>query len=149
MKRDQVLLSDDKLAQQCVEISKASFETASPWNKEQFLASFSAKNQQVFLTIEQKEVVSFIVISTVLDEAEIELIAVDNWFKRRGYGKSLLNEVLCELEKNEVKDIFLEVRESNLAAQKFYRFFGFQEIGRRKNYYQHPKEDGLMFKLSI
>jgi ribosomal-protein-alanine N-acetyltransferase len=44
-------------------------------------------------------------------------------------------------------EIFLEVRESNQTARKFYESIGFQEIGRRRDYYKNPVESGIVMKF--
>jgi ribosomal-protein-alanine N-acetyltransferase len=41
---------------------------------------------------------------------------------------------------------FLEVRESNEAAVALYKGYGFQPIGRRRNYYDHPREDAIVMR---
>ena len=50
---------------------------------------------------------------------------------------------------NNLETIFLEVRETNRAAYQLYSKIGFQEIGRRKNYYSEPVEDALMMKHDL
>ena len=75
-------------------------------------------------------------------EREILNLAVLPMFRRLGIGSALLSE---ELQK--VADFFLEVRESNLAAQALYRRFGFREVGRRRAYYQFPTETAIVMKM--
>jgi ribosomal-protein-alanine N-acetyltransferase len=77
-----------------------------------------------------------------LPEREILNLAVHPQFRRLGIGSALL----CE-ELRTTADFFLEVRESNGAAQALYRRFGFIEAGRRPGYYQFPVETAIVMKM--
>jgi ribosomal-protein-alanine N-acetyltransferase len=48
-----------------------------------------------------------------------------------------------------VAAVFLEVRESNLPAQRLYEAIGFREVGRRRRYYQRPVEDAVVLRAAI
>jgi ribosomal-protein-alanine N-acetyltransferase len=75
-------------------------------------------------------------------EREIINLAVKPDFRRLGLAKLLLRR---ELKHRAV--FFLEVRESNLAAQKLYKSFGFQEIGRRPEFYANPAETAIVMRM--
>lgn len=75
-------------------------------------------------------------------EREILNLAVAPRFRRIGIATALLNH---ELTRKAVR--FLEVRESNLAAQQLYRKFGFVEIACRPNYYQSPAERAIVMQM--
>lgn len=82
-----------------------------------------------------------IVYDLIYDRIEIEYIIVDEDYRKKGIGSKLLKEI----EKNKVKNITLEVRESNKGAINFYKNNGFNVEAVRKNYYEN--EDGyLMLK---
>jgi ribosomal-protein-alanine N-acetyltransferase len=83
------------------------------------------------------------------DEWEIENIAVDAPVGRRGLGSRLLGEFLNRMRAQGGCRVFLEVRPSNEAARKLYEKLAFVEVGRRKNYYQNPTEDALIFRFSF
>ena len=51
------------------------------------------------------------------------------------------------LSNNSLKEIFLEVRESNTPAIALYESLGFEKIGVRKGYYDKPKEDAVIYRL--
>jgi len=72
-----------------------------------------------------------VVYDLLYDRIEIEYIIIDNNFKRQGIGSMLLKE----LEKNNINNITLEVRESNNEAINFYKNNGFSIASIRKNYY--------------
>jgi ribosomal-protein-alanine N-acetyltransferase len=77
------------------------------------------------------------------EEMEILNVAVDPAFARRGIGARLLRHALLGPERS----VFLEVRESNLAARSLYSRHGFVASGRRKSYYRDPQEDGIVMNL--
>ncbi|MFW7432580.1 ribosomal protein S18-alanine N-acetyltransferase [Vagococcus carniphilus] len=149
MKKESVALSHEELAKACFLLSEQSFNEKSPWSEKQFLESLESENKAIFLSFEKKCLVGFIIISVVLDEAEIELVSVSKDFKRKKIGTQLLKEAIENLKQMKVSSLFLEVRQSNTSALGFYRSFKFEEIGFRKNYYKAPKEDGLILKLTL
>jgi len=75
------------------------------------------------------------------EEREILNLAVDPAWRRRGIARALLQQ---ELKTNAI--YYLEVRESNVAAQFLYRGCGFIEVGRRPDYYHHPTEPAIVMK---
>ena len=80
----------------------------------------------------------------VLDSADITNVAVRPQYRRQGIGYELVNRMLEEMILRGVSSVLLEVRESNLPAQNCYAQAGFTVVGRRKNYYELPKEDALL-----
>jgi ribosomal-protein-alanine N-acetyltransferase len=82
----------------------------------------------------------FVMSRRAADEAEILSIVMSAARRRDGLARTLLAAHLARLAANGVAQVFLEVEEGNLAAEKLYRHFGFREVGRRNGYY--PKPDG-------
>ena len=80
------------------------------------------------------------------DDAEIIMIAVDPSFRRQGIGRMLLRDMIEEAGQRKVKGIFLEVRESNLAAGRMYEEAGFTKEGLRRNYYHEPTENAVIMR---
>lgn len=108
-----------------------------PWSYNQFLEA--QKNYLVTVLELENKVVGFCVLQPVLDEANLLLMAIDLHYQGLGYGYKILNQSIDMLKNNPVQ-IFLEVRESNIAAIKMYEKSDFHQIDVRKNYY--PKPDG-------
>ena len=79
----------------------------------------------------------------VLDEGYIDNVAVRPDCRRQGIGDRLL-EVFCRFGQAHLAFLTLEVRPSNAAAVALYEKHGFQEAGRRKDYYTDPTEDALL-----
>ncbi|HEY6273728.1 MAG TPA: ribosomal protein S18-alanine N-acetyltransferase [Terriglobales bacterium] len=124
--------------------------TAAQWKLEQYESLTSLDSDREFLVVvENSQVCGFIVGREVALEWEIENIAVSGNARRRGLGSRLLGEFLDRMRAGSSTSVFLEVRESNLAARKLYEKWGFVETGRRKSYYHDPSEDALLLRLSF
>ena len=108
-----------------------------PWTKKQF--EDSVNTYQVTVIEQQEQVVGFCILQPVLDEANLLLMAVHPSQQGKGMGYQLLEASLAML-KNDPVQVFLEVRESNIAAIKLYEKSDFHQIDMRKNYY--PQADG-------
>ncbi|SRR5579872_813398 len=80
---------------------------------------------------------------TAPDEIEILNVAVDPAVRRRGIGRSLVRELM----RKSTGVVFLEVRQSNLAARKLYHSLGFEAVGVRQDYYREPVESAIVMKF--
>ncbi|WGE65344.1 ribosomal protein S18-alanine N-acetyltransferase [Actinobacillus equuli subsp. equuli] len=122
-----------------------------PWSKGTLLNNQGDKYLNLKLT-EQDQIVAFAICQTVLDEATLFNIAVDPSFQAKGYGKRLLSALIERLRERGILTLWLEVRESNLAAQKLYDALGFNEVTIRKNYYPTPsgeRENAVVMALYL
>jgi [ribosomal protein S18]-alanine N-acetyltransferase len=93
--------------------------------------------------------VGFGVAVLIPPQAELEAIAVTEGRQLRGIASELFSELLTELERFDITEVILEVRESNRTAQAFYRASGFFETGRRRGYYADPQEDALLMTREV
>jgi ribosomal-protein-alanine N-acetyltransferase len=102
--------------------------------------------EHVVLIEQNEKVCGFIIYTQLLDEGAIHNIAVSPVCQRLGMARTLLAEVLDVFVRNGASRALLEVRASNVAAQRLYRSFGFELDGVRKNYYpsQDAREDALL-----
>lgn len=82
-----------------------------------------------------------------VDEAHISTIAVRPEYRRRGLGELLIVTMIEDARGLRCKHMTLEVRASNVVAQKLYQKFGFEFVGRRKGYYTDNWEDALLMTL--
>ena len=92
-------------------------------------------------------VVAMIVIWLIVDEAHVATIATDPEYRRQGIGKRLLAHALRDMIRDGARSSFLEVRESNVAAQEMYQKFGYEIMGRRRRYYRDNDEDAILMNL--
>jgi len=123
-------------------IERNSFST--PWSEISFLSEVYKKNAFSNVALFEGNIIGYICVNYLLHESHILNLAVDVRFRRRGIATILMNETLKELKKKECVFMYLEVRASNIAAQKFYELFGFTVESIRKKYYANPDEDALL-----
>lgn len=89
------------------------------------------------------------VLYRVCDEAEITSFAIREDLRGTGMGTEFLTQLLKYIREDGGKIAYLEVRESNVAAQRLYKKCGFTEIGRRKRFYQKPVEDAIAMGIEL
>jgi ribosomal-protein-alanine acetyltransferase len=125
--------------------------TAAQWSEAQYQAAIcSARPDRMALVIEEQGIVQGFLIARAIDrELEIENIAVAGQARRRGMGTRLLGEFLDAVRTQSVKAVFLEVRESNVAARRLYEKWAFVESGRRKQYYREPEDDAILYRFEF
>lgn len=112
-----------------------------PWPEEAFTPSAVI---EAWVICRERLVAGYILYHSVLDESVIINFAVDPQFQRQGLGRELLERTLSMMSVRGVRNIFLDVRAANAAAQNLYLQEGFRPIGRRKGYYTLPDEDAIV-----
>ena len=85
----------------------------------------------------------------VLDEGYITNVAVRPEYRRQGVAGELLAVFRRFAEGNALAFLTLEVREGNAPARALYAKYGYKEVGLRKNYYDHPKENAIIMTLEF
>lgn len=130
-----------------LEIEKDLF--SDPWDKRLFEDAIEAEDKHFFVAEEADKLAGYVIFEKVLDEGHITNLAVAKEYQKHGTGTNLVNCVIELARQEKLKEIFLEVRESNEAAKVLYSKFGFKEVGRRKRYYPKANEDALIFRLNL
>ncbi len=111
---------------------------AAQWNPADYL------EHEFWVATVANRVAGFLVLRRLAsDECEILNLAVAGEYRRKGLARGLLGAALADF----YGDIFLEVRESNEAAQKFYKYLGFQQVSVRTLYYENPSESAIVMKF--
>jgi ribosomal-protein-alanine N-acetyltransferase len=122
-----------------------------PWPASAFASL--PDNGRVFFAIARHDVggrvAGYVVGWYVMDEGELANLAVAQSDRGKGIGRALLDAMLVDAASRGVSQIYLEVRESNTAARQLYTTRGFEEVGRRKQYYRTPTEDALILRRTI
>ena len=138
-------------------IERASF--SDPWSFETFSAALALRHLR-FLVAEETgrgngggggkpDLVGYVVALVMADEGEIADVAVAPAARRRGVARRLLERMTAEVMEAGVRALYLEVRESNAAARALYESLRFEQVGRRRGYYQHPSEDALLLRREL
>jgi ribosomal-protein-alanine N-acetyltransferase len=127
------------------EINRLSFSY--PWSKESFEKEiYNNKIAHYFVAVMNNKIVGYIGFWHMFQEVQITSIAVHPDYRRLGIGEALLDYIIDICEKNNVKEIILEVRISNTIAQNLYFKKGFKKIGVRKWYYRDGEDALVMVK---
>ena len=131
------------------DIERRSYEF--PWSHGVFRDCLLAGYQCIVIDRDGK-VAGYSILSIAAGEAHILNICVDPTFRSMGYGARLLDEVLFRARTNSVREIFLEVRPSNIYALALYKKKDFHKVANRPAYYQANKgredADVLVKKLT-
>ncbi len=114
-------------------IDQAAF--TQPWQPHTFEQALKDAKYVVLVAQSNEMVCGFGVAYTVGDEGEIATFAVDEAMRGQGVGDAIFSGLIAECTSRGAQQIFLEVRGSNLAAQRLYKRFGFEAVGQRANYY--------------
>jgi ribosomal-protein-alanine N-acetyltransferase len=125
-----------------LQIEYASF--SHPWTRGIFTDSLTAYN--CWVMFEGEEQVGHGVIQNIMDEAHLLNLTINVLSQGRGLGLKLLEHLMQQAQLAGAKDCFLEVRASNQVAYRLYERFGFNEVGRRRDYYPAVggREDALV-----
>ena len=113
---------------------------SSPWSEKAILES-AAADTIFFVFLEDGEILGYAGLQVVSPEGFVTNIAVKETARGRGIGRALVDALLAFGKEQNLAFISLEVRESNLPAISLYTKCGFNDVGKRKNFYENPKED--------
>lgn len=116
------------------------------WTKRMLAESFLSENFFGTLLEEDGAIAAYGGVSIVGDEAEIELIATAEMYRRCGRGGKILDDLLAEAKRRGAEKVFLEVRVSNRAAMILYLRRGFQGLYARSRYYPDGEDALVMVK---
>lgn len=130
-----------------LEIERLSFST--PWSEASFYNETYNPNSLSYTAELESNVVGYICVRHIADEAHILNLAVRPDMRRQGIARALVLKALEELSETQCKTVYLEVRASNYQARALYESFGFKVVGIRKSYYEFPKEDAVVMAFSL
>jgi tRNA threonylcarbamoyladenosine biosynthesis protein TsaB len=125
-------------------IERGSF--SDPWGATTFAETLASPTDRCLVATQGEVLLGYGIVRQIGPEAELMNFAVHPSSRRQGLGDALLAEILRELDAEGGVTVFLEVRASNLAAETLYRRHGFLPVGRRRDYYEAPREDALLMR---
>lgn len=131
--------------------SVAASSFAQPWSREVFAEELSHPWSvlRVLRASASGPICAFVNVWLVRDEVHVLNLATTPACRRRGYASLLLEDVLAFARARDARFITLEVRRSNVAAQRLYKAFGFAAIGVRPRYYVEDDEDAVVMLLTL
>ena len=141
--------ADLAMAEALVALVQENYEHPNNWSAESFLADLENPTNTYYGVWMQRQLVGFLGVQSVLDEATITNIVIAKDYQGKGLAQRLWQMALYDLKQKEVKVVFLEVRESNKRAQYLYEILGFEAFHTRSDYYNGPVEDAIEYRLEI
>lgn len=120
-----------------------------PWSTGFFLQELQVACARSIVAETEGRIIGYVLYWLLPGGVDIHNIAVHVDYRRRGLGRVLLEKVVAEARRQSASQVTLEVRKSNLVAQKLYESMGFVTTGIRKGYYSDDGEDALAMTLAI
>ena len=115
-----------------------------PWTWEQLKSQLKDSQHEFICALDGETVTGYVGMMYVLDEGYISNVAVSPAYRRQGIADVLIDELVNRCIGLKLAFVTLEVRESNAPAISLYTKHGFSPVGRRKNYYELPREDAIL-----
>lgn len=134
-------INDVDYIEQIFNLEKEIFKN-SAFNKSYIETLIKGNNSFVYIYLIEDKIYGYLIVLDSIDVYEILAIATIEEYRNKGIAQELLDKI-------KIKDIFLEVRESNQVAINFYKKNKFKEISVRKNYYSEPNENAIIMKLEV
>lgn len=138
------VLMDSCHVAQVTELERLCF--SAPWSENAIRGELTNPLSLWVVAIDAQTVAGYVGSQSVMGEADMMNLAVAPEYRKRGIGGMLVDCLINRLRDNAVTSLTLEVRASNDAAISLYKNKGFEQVGRRPNYYSYPKEDALILR---
>ena len=116
-------------------------QNAEDSNEEVF---FKSSNFQSQITYNHQSIIGIGCLWAILEEAHITILGIHPQYQRLSFGRLLLYTLMRSAWERGLERATLEVAASNISALSLYYKFGFQDVGRRRRYYQQTGEDALI-----
>ena len=138
------VLMQENHVPQVAQLEKECFQD--PWSENSIASELKNPLSLWLVAVDDQQVVGYVGSQTVMDESDMMNIAVSSQYRRMGIAQKLVERLVALLREKDVNSLTLEVRASNEPAKALYSKLGFNQVGRRPNYYRNPKEDALILR---
>ncbi len=128
-----------------LQTEKSSFEY--PWSEEDFLRCLRQRNCIGMVAEQNERVVGFMIYELHKDQLHVLNFAVAPQLRRREVGSQMVEKLVSKLSDRRRRRIVLEVRETNLAAQMFFKNLGFRAVSLLRDFYEDTVEDAYVMHL--
>ncbi len=130
--------------QEVLEIEKASFEF--PWSEEDFIRCLRQRNCIGMVAEHDERVVGFMIYELHKNQLHVLNFSVLPDSRRSGVGQQMVRKLIGKLSQQRRNRILLEIRETNLMAQLFFRKLGFRAVSVLRDYYDDTTEDAYVMQ---
>lgn len=120
-----------------------------PWSEASVASELRNDLALWLVALDGERLMGYIGSQAVLGEADMMNVAVDPAYRRQGVAEALVTALADRLVQKGNGSLTLEVRITNNAAIALYKKLGFEQVGLRKNYYRHPREDALILRKQL
>ena len=138
-----ILMNADHVSQ-VAQLEKECFHD--PWSENSIASELNNPLSLWLVAVDGQQVAGYVGSQSVMGEADMMNIAVSAQYRRMGIAQELVERLVKLLREKNVYSLTLEVRASNEPAKALYSKLGFEQVGRRPNYYRNPKEDALILR---
>lgn len=121
-----------------------------PWTRGNFSDSLSS-GYSAWVLMLNDQIIGYSLMMLVLDEAHLLNLSVAKLYQKQGLGRTLLEHMVSIAKSNQMANMFLEVRPSNISAIALYENMGFNEMAIRRKYYPaaNGREDAVLMGLAL
>lgn len=121
-----------------------------PWTRGNFSDSLNS-GYTAWVLLDDEKIIGYSLMMLVLDEAHLLNLSVAKTYQKQGLGRTLLEHMVEIAKSNQMANMFLEVRPSNISAIALYGNMGFNEMTVRRNYYPaaNGREDAVLMGLAL
>ncbi|MEM6656438.1 MAG: ribosomal protein S18-alanine N-acetyltransferase [Planctomycetota bacterium] len=133
--------------QEVLGIEQESFEF--PWLEEDFIRCLRQRNCIGMVAEQGERVVGFMIYELHKTRLHILNFAVADRVRRNGVGDQMIGKLIGKLSSQRRTQITLEVRETNLPAQLFFKEAGFRATSVLRDYYDDSTEDAYLMRFSL
>ena len=138
------VLMQENHVPQVAQLEKECFHD--PWSENAIASELKNPLSLWLVALDGQQVAGYVGSQSVMGEADMMNIAVSANYRRMGIAQGLVERLVTLLREKDVYSLTLEVRASNEPAKALYSKLGFNQVGRRPNYYRNPKEDALILR---
>ena len=138
----EIINASEKHIEQLEQLEKACFSM--PWTRDFLISQLPDDRHILIVAVDGEKVLGYVGMMYVIDEGYISNVAVAPEYRRQGIADALILELIDRCKGFELSFVTLEVRAGNAPAISLYEKHGFSPVGRRKNYYDFPKEDAIL-----
>src|SRR3954471_16585116 len=117
-----------------------------PWYEEDFIRCLRQRNCIGMVAEASERVVGFMIYELHKHRLHVLNFAVHEQFRRRGVGSQMAKKLIAKLSHDRRSRVMLEVRETNLSAQLFFRSLGFRAVSVLRDYYEDTPEDAYVMQ---
>lgn len=121
-----------------------------PWTRGNFSDSLNSC-YSAWVLMNNDEIIGYSLMMMVLDEAHLLNLSIAKTYQKQGLGRTLLEHMVDIAKNNQMANMFLEVRQSNVSAIALYENMNFNEMAIRHGYYpaMNGREDAVLMGLAL